>query len=63
MGTDGRNPLVVQIIKKIMDLNKPINFDQFVDIVGSLIGETSTKDGARRVFKIIDENEDGVVDF
>ena len=63
MGVDKRNPLVIGIINKLKDANRAIKFDEFIDIAASSIGEVRTKDGVRRVFALIDKNEDGVIDF
>lgn len=38
LGLDRRNPLVMGIINKLKEKNKPLKLDQFIDIVGSSIG-------------------------
>ena len=63
LGTHGRSPFVLNLIYALQEKAKPINFDEFIDICGSRIGETRTKDGLRRVFALIDKDENGILDF
>ena len=63
LGTQGRSPYVLNLIYALQEKGKPIGFDEFVDICGSRIGETKTRDGLRRVFALIDKDENGIVDF
>ncbi len=63
MGVDKRNPLVVGIIDKLKEGNIAIKFDEFIGIAASSVGEVKTKDGLRRVFALLDKNEDGHLDF
>ena len=51
------------MIYALQEKAKPISFDEFIDICGSRIGETKTKDGLRRVFTIIDKDENGILDY
>jgi centrin-1 len=63
LGLDRRNPFILSIILALKDKNRPINFEEFVDIVASRVGETKTKDGLRKTFAIFDKDENGVIDF
>lgn len=63
LGLDKRNPFILTLIHGLRDKNRPIGFDEFVDIIASGVGETKTRDGLRRVFAIFDKNEDGFIDF
>jgi Ca2+-binding EF-hand superfamily protein len=63
LGVDRRNPFILKLIYSLRDKAKPISFDEFIDLMGSQVGETRTKDGLKRVFAIFDKNEDGVIDF
>ena len=63
LGVDKRNPFILNLIYALRDKNRPVTFDEFVDIVCSRVGETKTKDGLKRVFAIFDSNEDGAIDF
>jgi centrin-1 len=63
LGVDKRNPLVVGIINRLKEANKAIRFEEFVEIAAGSVGEVRTKDGIRRVFALLDKNEDGHLDF
>jgi centrin-1 len=63
LGLDKRNPFILQVINGLKDKNKPINWDEFVDIIASQVGETKTRDGLRKVYALFDKDENGVVDF
>ena len=63
MGVDRRSPYVLRIINGLKEKSKPINFDEFVDIAASQIGECKTKDGIKRVFRLFDQDDNGVIDF
>jgi Ca2+-binding EF-hand superfamily protein len=63
LGLDRRNPFVLNLILGLKDKNKPIGFDEFLDIIASRVGETKTKDGLKRVFALYDTNGDGSIEF
>ena len=63
LGLDKRNPFILSLIHALRDKNRPVGFDEFVDIIASRVGDTRTKDGLKRVFALYDKNEDGVIDF
>lgn len=63
LGLDKRNPFILSLIHALRDVNRPINFNEFLDVICSRVGETKTKDGIRRVFALFDVDENGVVDF
>ena len=63
LGVDRRNPFILKLIYSLRDKAKPISLDEFIDLMGSQVGEVKTKDGLKRVFAIFDKNEDGVIDF
>ncbi len=63
LGLDRRNPFILSLIHALRDKNKPVTFDEFVDIIASRVGETKTKDGLKRVFALYDKDESGVIDF
>ena len=63
LGLDKRNPFILQLINGLKEKNKPIGFEEFLDIIASRVGETKTKDGIRRVFALFDKDENGTVDF
>jgi Ca2+-binding EF-hand superfamily protein len=51
------------IMNKLKEANRSIKFDEFIEIAASSVGEVRTKDGIRRVFALLDKNEDGIIDF
>ncbi len=51
------------IILKLKEANRAIKLDEFIEIAASSVGEVRTKDGIRRIFALMDRNEDGVLDF
>ncbi len=63
MGVDRRNPLVLGIINRLKEANRAIKLEEFIEIAASSVGEVRTKDGIRRVFGLLDKNEDGSIDF
>lgn len=63
LGLDRRNPFILSIIHGLRDKNRPINFDEFLDCVASRVGETTTRDGLKRVYALFDKDENGVIDF
>ena len=63
LGTQGRSPYVLNLIYALQEKGKAINFEEFVEICGSRIGEVKTRDGIRRVFALIDKDENGIIDF
>ena len=63
LGVDKRNPFILNLIFALRDKNRPVTFDEFVDVICSRVGETKTKDGLKRVFAIYDADESGTIDF
>lgn len=63
LGLDKRNPFILALIHALRDQNKPVTFDEFLNIIASRVGETKTKDGIRKVFALFDKDENGSVDF
>ena len=63
LGVDKRNPFILNLIFALKDKNRPVTFDEFLDVVCSRVGETKTKDGLKKVFAIYDKDENGAIDF
>jgi Ca2+-binding EF-hand superfamily protein len=38
LGMEKRNPFILNMITAMRDLNKPINFEEFLDVVCSKVG-------------------------
>ncbi len=63
LGLDKRNPFILSLIHALRDKNKPINFEEFLEIIGTKVGDTKTKEGLKRIFALFDTNEDGIIEF
>ena len=63
VGLDKRNQHTVKIIWALREKNKILNFDEFVDVVCSQVGEYKTRDGLQRVWKLYDKEDTGVIRF
>jgi Ca2+-binding EF-hand superfamily protein len=63
LGLDKRNPFILSLIHALRDKNKPINFEEFLEIIGTKVGDTKTKEGLKRIFALFDKNEDGIIEF
>ena len=63
IGLDKRNQNVVKIILALRETNKIMNFEEFVDVVCTQIGEYKTRDGLQRVWRLYDKEETGVIGF
>lgn len=63
LGLDKRNPFILSLIHALRDANHPVTFDEFLNIIGSRVGETKTKKGLQTVFTLYDKNEDGIIEF
>jgi centrin-1 len=53
----------LSLIHSLRDTNHPVTFDEFLNIIGSKVGETKTKNGLRTVFSLYDKDENGLIDF
>ena len=52
-----RSPDVFDIVCKIAKVDKPINLDEFIDLIGETIGNVETKEGGEVVFDRICTNK------
>ena len=51
------------MITGLRDMNRPLNFDEFLEIVASKVGDTKSKEGLSKVFELWDNEGQGVIDF
>lgn len=63
LGLKGRSSIVFEIINGLKASNKPIKFDEFLEIVCSQVGDTKSRDGISKVFQIWDHENHGYADF
>lgn len=63
LGLKGRSEIVFEMINGLRAMNRPINFEEFLEIVCSKVGDTKSRDGLTRVFQIWDKEAQGFADF
>jgi Ca2+-binding EF-hand superfamily protein len=63
LGLKERNTIVMEMINSLKDTNKPVNFEEFLDIICSKVGDLKSKDGVTRVFQLWDRENHGFADF
>jgi len=51
------------MITDLQSKGKPINFDEFLEIICGRLGDTKSKDGLRKLFALYDTDEAGFIDF
>ena len=51
------------MVNGLRDVNRPIKFEEFLDIVCSKVGDTKSRDGITKVFQIWDKEGNGYADF
>lgn len=51
------------LIESLKGKGKPINFDEFLELVCPKVGEVRTKEGIRTIFNHIDKQGDEMLDF
>lgn len=51
------------LIEGLKGKGKPINFDEFLDLICPKVGEVRTKEGLRTIFNHLDKQSDEVLDF
>lgn len=63
LGLDKRNESVFQMILDLQGRGKTINYDDFLEVVYSKLGDTRSKEGLLKVFNLYDLEQTGTVDF
>ena len=63
MGLAGRSKIVFEMISGFKRLNRPIKFDEFLEIVCSTVGDNKSREGLAKVFSLWDPEGHGVIDF
>ncbi len=51
------------LISNLNEKQKPINFNEFLEIVCPKVGEIRTKEGIKTIFNHIDTQQDSTLDF
>ncbi len=60
---DKRNESVFQMILDLQGKGKNINFDEFLEVIYSKLGDTRTKEGLLKIFNLYDSEQSGSIDF
>jgi len=63
LGLKGRHSIVFDMISGFRALNRPIKFDEFLEIVASKAGDCKSREGLQKVFSLWDKDETGVIGF
>ena len=63
LGESRMGTFTYALISNLNDKQKPINFNEFLDIVCPKVGEIKTKQGIRTIFNHIDNQQDQAIDF
>jgi Ca2+-binding EF-hand superfamily protein len=51
------------MIADLRDQNKPITFDEFLEIVVGRLGDVKTREGLQKLFNLYDTDGSGTLDF
>ncbi len=51
------------MISDLQSKNRPIDFEEFLELVYSRLGDCKTVDGLQRVFSLYDNDSAGYIDF
>ena len=63
LGESRKGTFAFGLIENLKSKGKPINFDEFLELVCPKVGEVRTKEGLKTIFGHIDRQEDEVIDF
>ena len=63
LGEGRKGTYIYGIIEGLKAKNKPINFDDFVELVAPKVGDVKTKEGLKTVFRLIDKDEDDYINY
>jgi calmodulin len=63
LGDSRKDTLIYDIIQHLAVKGRPINFEEFVDIVSPKVGDIRTKEGIRTIFKHLDTDDDDYINY
>jgi Ca2+-binding EF-hand superfamily protein len=63
LGEGRKGSFIYSVIDGLRSKNKPINFDEFVELVSPRVGDLKTKEGLKTVFKLADKDEDDFINY
>ena len=51
------------MIQDLQSKGKTINFEEFLEIIYSKLGDTKSKEGLLKIFNLYDNDQGGAIDF
>ncbi len=63
LGEGRKGTFIYNMIEGLKLKNKPINFDEFIDLVCPKVGDVKTKEGLKTLFRLIDKDEDDYINY
>ena len=63
LGLDRRNDVVFSMITDLQAKNRPINFEEFLEIICNRLGDTKSREGLEKLFALYDTDGAGFIDF
>ena len=56
LGFENKNPTIYQMIAELEDLDRQIDFEEFLDAITNKLGDKETKDGINKIFDLFDDD-------
>ena len=63
LGESRKGTFIYGIIDGLKTKNKPINFDDFVELVTPKVGDIKTKEGLKTIFSHVDKDGDDIINY
>ena len=63
LGDSRKGTFIYGIIENLKVRGKPINFEEFVDLVAPKVGDAKTQEGLRTCFRHLDLDEDDYINY
>lgn len=63
MGLDKRNEIVFNLLTDLQSKDRPIDFEEFLEIIYNRLGDCKTSEGLFKVFNLYDNDMAGVIDI
>lgn len=63
LGDSRKGSFAFGVIESLKTKGKPINFEEFLELVCPKVGDVRTKEGIKTIFHHIDKEEDEILNF
>lgn len=63
LGLKARNEIVGHMINDMRERGRPIDFDEFLEIICGRTGDAKTREGLGKIFSMYDNQGNGYIDF